>query len=365
MRIRTLWLAPALLAALGFVGVTAADPGDTKGGAGKSRDKGGRGAAFQPGPGGRGQDGGGRGGPRDGFGPGPGGRGGFSPVQRALDDLNLSGTKLDKAESAVKDYQDDVRKLTDLARSDLLVKMQDVLSEQEFKKFKEAADRGPDFGGPGGRGGRGGRGLTVDQIVERIMSFDKNKDGKITKDELPERMQFLIEKGDTNKDGALDKDEIKKLAADLARDGGFPGFDDRGGPGGRGPGGFGGRGGFPGPGGPGGNFTRAVDDLNLSGTKKEKAEAAVKALQENVRKVTDLARAGLVLKMKDILSEQELKKFTDALDRQPGPGGRGGPDGRTAQTGGSARSEEFEKKIDQLQKDFQKQLDDLKRELRR
>jgi hypothetical protein len=110
-----------------------------------------------------------------------------------------------------------------------------------------------------------------------------------------------------------------------------------------------------------------VDDLNLSGTKKEKAEEAVKAHQENVRKVTDLARAGLVLKMKDIVSEQELKKFTDALDRQPGPGGRGesgGPGGRAAPTGGT-RSEDLEKKIDQLQKDFQKQLEDLKRELRR
>src|SRR5262249_8203431 len=63
-------------------------------------------------------------------------------------------------------------------------------------------DRGR--GGPGGFRGFG-RGLSADQVVERIMSFDKNKDGKITKDELPERMQFLIERGDANKDGALDK----------------------------------------------------------------------------------------------------------------------------------------------------------------
>src|SRR5262245_29864192 len=152
--------------------------------------------------------------------------------------------------------------------------------------------------------------LGVDDIVERIMAFDKNKDGKVTKDELPERMQDLIAKGDTNKDGALDKDEIKKLAADLARDGGFRGFDDRGGPGrgpggpggfGRGPGGRGGPGagfGPPGPGGPGAALTRAVDELNLTGTKKEKAEAAVKAHQENVRKLTDLARSDLLVKMK-------------------------------------------------------------------
>src|SRR5262245_48369932 len=76
--------------------------------------------------------------------------------------------------------------------------------------------------------------ISVEDIVERILAFDKNKDGKVTKDELPERMHDLITRGDTNKDGALDKDEIKKLATA--------------------PGGFGPRGGFgfgiegPGPG---------------------------------------------------------------------------------------------------------------------
>src|SRR5207253_5500599 len=147
MGVRTLLLAPALLAGLALVGVAAADPGDTKGGPdSRSGDKAGRGGNIQPGPGrdragpggGRGDfgpGGGGRGGGRGDFGGGgPGPRGGFNGVQRALDDLNLSGAKLDKADAAVKDYQDDVRKLTDLAHSDLLVKMQDVLSEQEFKK---------------------------------------------------------------------------------------------------------------------------------------------------------------------------------------------------------------------------------------
>jgi TATA-box binding protein (TBP) (component of TFIID and TFIIIB) len=108
-------------------------------------------------------------------------------------------------------------------------------------------------------------------------------------------------------------------------------------------------------------LTRAVDDLNLTGAKKEKAEAAVKAYQENVRKVTDLARSELLVKMKDIVSEQELKQFKDVLDRPPGPGGRGGFGGRPAPTGGGSRVEELEKKIDQLQK----QLEELKREIRR
>src|SRR5262245_23763741 len=186
MRIRTLWVAPALLAALGLVGVAAGGPGGRKGGPGgkaggkgdcadarsvldrggpdgkgapgkgEGFKKGGRGEAFQPDPGGRGP--GGRGGPRDGFGPGP--RDGFGPgggVQRALDDLKLTGTKKEKAEAAAKTYQEDVRRLTDLARSDLLVKMQDIVSADEFKKFKEAADRRPGPGPGGPPGGFGGR----------------------------------------------------------------------------------------------------------------------------------------------------------------------------------------------------------------
>jgi hypothetical protein len=205
--------------------------------------------------------------------------------------------------------------------------------------------------------------ISVDDVVERIMAYDKNKDGKVTKDELPERMHGLIARGDTNKDGALDRDEIKKLAS---TPGGFGpgGFGPGGfGPGGFGPGGFG-PGGF-GPGGPRpvglgpvglgpvdvridrrvgpgprGNLGRAgpglgdiegvVDDLKLSNKKKDRALAVVKAHRENVQKLMDQARADMLQKMKEVLSEEELKDFQAALDRPRGatiinvgpPGGR-------------------------------------------
>jgi hypothetical protein len=164
--------------------------------------------------------------------------------------------------------------------------------------------------------------IQVDDIVERIMSFDKNKDGKVTKDELPERMQFLVELGDTNKDGALDRDEIKKLVTTRATTPGGFGAD------GFGTGGFARgefrQGGFkvgpgPGPGpGPGarlGVVEGVVDDLKLSTKKKDLALAAVKAHQESVRKLMDQAHAELLQKMKTILSEEELKDFIAALDR--------------------------------------------------
>jgi hypothetical protein len=148
--------------------------------------------------------------------------------------------------------------------------------------------------------------VSVDDIVERIMAFDKNKDGKVSKDELPERMQFLIELGDADKDGALDRDEIRKLVSSRATTPGvFPvgGFRTSFGPG-------------PGPG--PGAIEGVVDDLKLSGKKKDQAMAVVKAHEENVRKAMEQARAELLEKMKEILNEEELQDFKAALDRPRG-----------------------------------------------
>src|SRR5947209_6189294 len=64
-------------------------------------------------------------------------------------------------------------------------------------------------------------------IVTRMMAFDKNKDGKLTKDEITdERLMRLFEQADTNKDGVVTKEELMALAAKLDADagpGGRPG----------------------------------------------------------------------------------------------------------------------------------------------
>src|SRR5262245_22345723 len=163
--------------------------------------------------------------------------------------------------------------------------------------------------------------ISVDEIVERILSFDKNKDGKVTKDELPERMHHLITLGDTNKDGALDREEIKKLvtAGGFGPRGEFNTFIQKKGIGAGRPG-PGPLGAGPGPLGP--IFDRVeevVDDLKLSGKKQDQAKATVKAYQENVRKLMDQARAELLQKMKAVLNEEEFKDFQAALDRPAGP----------------------------------------------
>ena len=61
-----------------------------------------------------------------------------------------------------------------------------------------------------------------------MLQFDKNGDGKLSKDELPERMASMMERGDVNKDGFLSRDELVQLARAQAaaaggRDGGKEG----------------------------------------------------------------------------------------------------------------------------------------------
>jgi hypothetical protein len=240
----------------------------------------------------------------------PPGPGGFE--QRILDDLKLSEQKRETANAAVRDYQDNLRRLTGMTGADLMLKLKAILSEDDYKKLKEATDRSR----PPARGDD--RRLRVEDIIERLLSFDKNKDGLVTKDELPERMQDLIARGDTNKDGALDKEEIRKLAEDLAREGAGRGN----GPGGRLPPGPPGRGAPAGL--PAGAVERALRDLKL-GEKKEAVDSALKASEENVRKLTEMARADLLLKMSDILNDEQLTKFKAALERPAERDGRPRP----------------------------------------
>ncbi|UCD76180.1 MAG: PDZ domain-containing protein, partial [Phycisphaerales bacterium] len=58
------------------------------------------------------------------------------------------------------------------------------------------------------RGGRGGGG----RMLEMLREADANNDGKIQKDEIPERMQRMFSRLDSNDDGVIDESEMNAMA---------------------------------------------------------------------------------------------------------------------------------------------------------
>ena len=54
--------------------------------------------------------------------------------------------------------------------------------------------------------------VSPDLVIARLMSFDRNQDGKISTDELSERMRTVVARGDSSGDGALDAAEIRAVA---------------------------------------------------------------------------------------------------------------------------------------------------------
>ena len=70
--------------------------------------------------------------------------------------------------------------------------------------------------GPGGKGGPGGNPAA---FMER---FDSDKDGKLSKDELPERMQARFSEIDSDGDGSVSSQEFSKFAAANRPPGGSP-----------------------------------------------------------------------------------------------------------------------------------------------
>jgi Ca2+-binding EF-hand superfamily protein len=99
----------------------------------------------------------------------------------------------------------------------------------------------PGGGFPGGDRPDGAAPAEADAgaMVERMMQMDKDGDGKLSKEELPDRLQSMLARGDRNEDSVLDKDEISAIARERSGGGrpGEPGGE------GAGPGGPGGRGG--------------------------------------------------------------------------------------------------------------------------
>ncbi len=77
-----------------------------------------------------------------------------------------------------------------------------VVKKPSAESGGEASGEGRGRGRRGEGGGRGGRG-------NMFQRFDANKDGKLSKDEIPERMRSRMEPMDTDKDGAISEEEFR------------------------------------------------------------------------------------------------------------------------------------------------------------
>src|SRR4051794_34483028 len=59
---------------------------------------------------------------------------------------------------------------------------------------------------------KGGQSADPEAAVNRLMAFDKNKDGKLTKDEINDvRLNAMFDRADTNKDGFVTREELTAL----------------------------------------------------------------------------------------------------------------------------------------------------------
>src|SRR5262245_49013705 len=126
--------------------------------------------------------------------------------------------------------------------------------------------------------------VSPEEVVARLMSFDRNRDGRIATAELVERMQPVVTRGDPDGDGALSRAEVSALAttsrAVTTGGRGFPtptgyAFGDQIGLSSR------------------AHIEGALDDLRLSSSTKERVLAVVNPYAEAVetRSKADLLQA--------------------------------------------------------------------------
>jgi hypothetical protein len=129
-------------------------------------------------------------------------------------------------------------------------------------------------------------------VIDRLLSFDVNADKRISGDELPERMQKLVARGDKNADAALDSDEIRALvnaaSFDRIRQSLRPQLSE----------------GLPG----------VITDLKLPPSKHERALAIV-ADRKPPRDVNDPASSAFFAEMKALLDDEEYENFVAAATR--------------------------------------------------
>lgn len=97
-------------------------------------------------------------------------------------------------------------KLADFKAGDMVMIR---LDKNTVQGMMARGSRGKRPGGNRPGGNRPGFG-NADEMIKRILQRDRNKDGKLSREELGPRGARLFERGDANKDGFLTKEELKK-----------------------------------------------------------------------------------------------------------------------------------------------------------
>jgi hypothetical protein len=142
-------------------------------------------------------------------------------------------------------------------------------------------------------------------VVARLISFDRNHDGKVESIELPERMRGLMVVGDADGNRALDRSEIVRMADEPHAATAGPGFGFQ-----VGSYFFGDEAGLSSR----SHIEGAFEDLRLASGTKDRAWLVV---NEFLDARDAAARAGLVKEMERVLTPEQLQDFKAAID-QPG-----------------------------------------------
>jgi hypothetical protein len=147
----------------------------------------------------------------------------------------------------------------------------------------------------------------ADGLVARMMQFDKNKDGELTKAEVTDaRLKRLFDRADADHDGIVTKQELTALAAS----------EPAGGRGGFGPPGLGGPGG--GSGGP--RMSPPRPGEILPAMLRDRLELTPEQSQQ-----VDALQKEVDAKLAKILNADQKQQLQEMRDR--GPGGFGPPPG--------------------------------------
>jgi len=133
-------------------------------------------------------------------------------------------------------------------------------------------------------------------VIQRLLSLDKDGDGRISRAEFPERMQALVQRADSDNDGVVTKDEVEKLVRLVASARPNPQLPPK----------------------KAATMADIVNDLRLPQPKHDLAMELAQRYREGVRNVNnsrELNLPELQRRMRELLDDEEYDNFVAAADR--------------------------------------------------